>query len=170
MKSQVLPLADELAGANFSGDRLYRWCLWRRWGKEKPACFLMLNPSTGNEVILDPTLRRCVGFARAWGCGGIEIVNLFGIVSSNPKVLVKHPDPVGSLNDATILMCATRASVIIVAWGAFPEARERAVKVTKMLLDVGVRLQCLGTTKEGHPNHPLYLPKSTWPIDWSAPS
>lgn len=164
----TLPLFVAEAGADFSPDRRYRFRLWRRWGEAAPACFCMLNPSTANETELDPTLRRCVGFAKSWRCGGLEVVNLFAVVSPDPKVLLTDPDPVGEGNDETIAATAHRAAVVVVGWGAFPEARERARDVVELLASVGVRPRCLGTTKDGHPRHPLYLRKTAELVSWRA--
>lgn len=172
----TLPLFGADSGADFSDDRRHRLRLWRYWDHgAKPACFCMLNPSTASESELDPTLRRCVGFARAWGCGGLEVVNLFAIVSPFPKVLLTDPNPVGVdvlvrgapvHNDQYISAAAKRASVIVVGWGAFPEALERARVVVDLFESVGVRPLCLGTTKDGHPHHPLYLRKTSELVPW----
>lgn len=159
----ALPLQDSAAGALFSPDRVHRFRLWRRWARGPWACFLMLNPSTANETDLDPTLRRCVGFAKAWGSGGLLVVNLFAVVSPDPRVLLTHPDAVGIGNDEAILSAAMSAEIVVAGWGAFPEARERAQHVMRLLREAGVPLYSLGRTKDGHPRHPLYLPASTKP-------
>jgi hypothetical protein len=158
---RTLPLFPDQAGADFSTDRVYRYRLWRKWGDAAPACFCMLNPSTANETELDPTLRRCVGFAKAWGCGGLEVVNLFAIVSPDPGVLLSHPDPIGERNDEAIVEAATRAGFVVVGWGAFPEARHRSVDVVRLLAEVGIAPRCLGVNADGSPRHPLYLPKTS---------
>jgi hypothetical protein len=149
--------------AIFSEDRTRRYELRRTWGTDPRVCFCMLNPSLADETELDPTVRRCVGFARAWGMGGLVVVNLFSIVSPDPKVLVTHPDPVGSENDSHILRMAKASKLVICAWGAFPEARERGIKVAEMLRAAGVVTHCLGKTKAGYPKHPLYLKADTKP-------
>jgi len=164
----ALPLQDDAAGAVFSPDRVHRFRLWRRWAPGPWACFLMLNPSTANETDLDPTLRRCVGFAKAWDSGGLLVVNLFAVVSPDPRVLLTHPDAVGVGNDEAILNAATAAGIVVAGWGAFPEARDRAEHVMRMLRGAGVALHCLGTTKEGHPKHPLYLASSTKPVPFGG--
>ncbi|TMF61888.1 MAG: DUF1643 domain-containing protein, partial [Chloroflexi bacterium] len=65
-------------GATFSADRRYRYRLWRRWDGARPVvAFVMLNPSTADARRDDPTIRRCIGFAKSWGFGGVEVVNLF---------------------------------------------------------------------------------------------
>ena len=158
------------AGATFSPDRVYRYRLWRRWDEEQaPAVFCMLNPSTGNETDLDPTLRRCFTFAVEWGCGGFEIVNLFAIVSSNPSVLRTHHDPIGPLNGPHIVEAARRAAVLVCGWGAFPEARARARDVVRMLAESGCpKPKCLGINGDGSPRHPLYLRKTTKLVEWEA--
>ena len=153
---------DPMAGATFSEDRVYRFRLWRFWDMTSlPICFLMLNPSTANETGLDPTLRRCKSFAKAWGAGGMIVVNLFAVVSAYPEVLLTHPDPVGQGNDEAILRAATESSMVVAGWGAFPKASKRAAEVQELLGRMGYLLRCLGTTKGGCPHHPLYLPKTS---------
>jgi hypothetical protein len=58
-------------GAVLSDDGVYRYRLWRIWDDDRaPTAFLMLNPSTADATVDDPTLRRCIAFARRWGAGG----------------------------------------------------------------------------------------------------
>src|SRR5207237_5457574 len=67
-----------LSGASFSRDRRYRYRLWRRWDAARPVvAFVMVNPSTADAGRDDPTIRRCIGFARSWGYGRLEVVDLF---------------------------------------------------------------------------------------------
>ena len=156
--TEPLALNDDLAGARFSEDKVYRYRLWRCWGKEAPACFCMLNPSLADAMRLDPTLTRCFGFSKAWKCGGMVVVNLFGVVSPYPKVLLEHPDPVGPENNDWILAAAKEAHTFVVGWGAFPRAHDRATWLMSELKSMGVTPWCLGVTKHGHPRHPLYIP------------
>jgi len=159
---------DDTFGAEFSIDRKYRYRLWRRWGPAMPACFCMLNPSTGDETELDPTLRRCIGFARSWGCGGIEVVNLFAFVSSDPKALLTHPDPVGDGNNPAIIDAIKRSGLVVFGWGAFPERSDRVLEVAELIDSIGIQPMCLGTTASGAPRHPLYLRKTAELFPWTA--
>lgn len=113
----------------------------------------MLNPSTAEAEIDDPTIRRCMAFAQAWGYSALSVRNLFALRATNPREILKAEDPVGPQGD-TELAVATTASRVVVAWGAkVPFDRDR--KAMAMLQ--GVPLWCLGTTKHGHPRHPLYV-------------
>lgn len=148
--------------AVLSANGLYRYRLTRRWGPSKLiAAFIMLNPSTADARLDDPTIRRCMGFARAWDYDGIEVVNLFALRSPNPAdlrdSLEAGIDPVGEVNDRHISDVCGRAAKCIAAWGAHPFAKERAREVLK-LKGVGSIVECLGTTKDGSPRHPLYVP------------
>ena len=51
----------------------YRYALWRRWEPGPQVLFIMLNPSTADELTDDPTIRRCIGFARSWGFGSLAV-------------------------------------------------------------------------------------------------
>lgn len=177
----LLPLDDGSAGAEFSVDRVYRYKLWRTWGHGRLVCFLMLNPSTADETDLDPTLRRCRGFAKAWEFSGFVVVNLFAVVSPDPRVLLTQQDAAGDLpRETTLGRVVTNLMVIqdevqlagrvVVGWGAFPEARERAERVTRLIRSYGVEPHCLGTTRGGHPKHPLYLASNTALVPFASNS
>lgn len=153
------------SGANFDETKNYRFSLWRIWdNKELKILFLMLNPSTANDETDDPTIRRCVNFAKSWGYGGIVVVNLFSLVSSDPAKLLTVTDSIGVDNDSVILKAAGNAEKIVVAWGAFREARARGEDVLRMLYENGYEVYCLGKTKDGHPKHPLYLRSNLKPM------
>lgn len=146
-------------GAVFSDCGTYRYLLWRVWDHDvEPVNFVMLNPSTADDVQDDPTIRRCEGFARAWGHGGIHVTNLYALRSTDPKALRSHEEPTGGTrNDSEILEAAATCSRVICAWGN--HGGERAAGVTKLLTDRGHQLWCLGTNKNGSPVHPLYQPR-----------
>ena len=116
----------------------------------------MLNPSTADARRDDPTIRRCMGFARTWGYGGVEVVNLFALRATDPSRLRIARDPVGPENDAHIRAVARRSSALVVAWGIHGALRERDAEVLA-LLSRRAPTHSLGWTKDGHPRHPLYL-------------
>lgn len=155
------------AGAMFDDTGKYRYLLWRTWdeGKRNPAVFIMLNPSTANAEDDDPTIRRCIGFAKDWGYTGLKVVNLFGLVSSDPKKLATETDPIGPENDYVILSRVPHAGIIIAAWGAFKEAKTRSIQVLNAVQSVSRSpIYCLGMSKDGSPKHPLYIRADTKPV------
>ena len=96
-----------LRSAAFSPCRRYRYCLSRVWNPKLPSVmFVGLNPSTADEQEDDPTVRRCIGFARNWNFGGLILVNLFAYRSTDPADLLRVDDPVGPGNDKHILASA----------------------------------------------------------------
>lgn len=120
-------------------------------------CFCLLNPSTADARVLDPTLTRCLGFARRWGFGHMEVVNAFALRSTYPGVLKKHADPVGPGNDRAIRRAAARADLVVAGWGAHARLHDRHDAVIALLTGVCEPV-CWDTTKDGLPKHPLYLP------------
>lgn len=142
----------------------YRWWLTRRWGDGPLCCWIMLNPSTADTEQDDPTIRRCMGFADRWGYGGIVVVNLFALRSTDPAELKRADDPVGQFNDESIEEHAKRSAFTVAAWGAHGSFRRRGRRVAKALWDIGEAPHCLGATKAGHPKHPLYLRADTEPM------
>lgn len=155
-------------GAIFSPCRTWRYTLWRDVGDTAlgTAAFIGLNPSTADEVQNDPTIRRCMGFTREWNYGRYVMLNLFGIRSTDPKLIGRVPDPIGPENDKHILRECRRAGIVIAAWGAFPLAASRGEDVLGMLYKAGIHVHALRLTSGGHPAHPLYLPKNLEPFKW----
>jgi len=98
-----------------------------------------------------------------WGFDGYVMTNIFAYRSTDPKGLLAVDDPVGPENDVAIRRVAFDASLVIGAWGVHGALNDRGAQVAKMLQEIGVAVFCLGTTKAGHPRHPLYLPKTAKP-------
>lgn len=160
---ESIPVADD--GASFSDDRTYRYRLWRTWDADGPTvAFVMLNPSTADERTLDPTCRRCKGFAETWGYGRMIIGNLFALRATDPDRLAAHDDPVGPDNDAHIRQIAATAETVVAAWGHRGDLHDRGRAVAEML---DCELFALDTTQAGHPVHPLYQPAEMEPAPFA---
>lgn len=183
MKSQE-PLTTKKSpyvdsGAVISPCGKYRYQLWREWrgthdpknwhwygandgdghplGEPKPCVFIMLNPSTADGDTDDPTIRRCVSFAKAWNFERLEVVNLFAYRATDPSVVLKlsADEAIGPMNHDYVTDSAERAGRIVCAWGA---------KGGYLGQDQTVLGWCetaptfaLKLTKDGHPWHPLYV-------------
>ncbi|MGH2543551.1 MAG: DUF1643 domain-containing protein, partial [Ardenticatenaceae bacterium] len=153
-------------GAIFSPCRRYRYALWRVWDVARPlALFVCLNPSTADGQMDDPTVRRCVGFARTWGYGGVSVANLFAFRAIHPADLKVSPDPVGPDNDAWLTALAGRADIVVAAWGNHGTFMNRSRTVFALISNP----QCLALTRQGQPAHPLYLKKTLIPAPLSSP-
>jgi hypothetical protein len=152
--------------AEISACGLYRYRLTRVWDATlRPACFVMLNPSTADALQDDPTIRRCVGFARAWGCGGIVVVNLFAWRATDPRELWMAADAEGPDNDRHITEAVIECHPVIAAWGVGGRMGFRDQDVLRLIQSAGRPWPlCLGRTKGGHPRHPLYVPADTMPV------
>jgi hypothetical protein len=164
----------------FSDDRVYRYTLWREWvtsgdllshetalQKSSYVMFIGLNPSTADETKDDPTIRRCIGFAKAWGYGALCMTNIFAFRATDPKVMKQASDPVGMDNQKHVQECARGAGVVIAAWGTHGIFRGQDMHVKQWMRNVGVDLHHLGLTADEHPKHPLYLPKNLKPIPFT---
>ncbi|MDE3112519.1 MAG: DUF1643 domain-containing protein [Chloroflexota bacterium] len=154
-----MPSGAVRGAAIFDPTGAYRYALRRSWARGQRAAFVMLNPNTADAVRDDPTIRRCVGFARRWGCGSLDVVNLFAYRTVDPRVLARVADPVGPENDRHLARAIRGADLVVYAWGAFPLARERAERLAATL--GGTPALCLGLTRTGAPRHPLYLRADT---------
>lgn len=147
--------------AIFSECGLYRHSLTREWGEGPLLPFSMLQPSMAGFEIDDPTIRRCMGFARREGFAGLIVVNMFGLISPYPETLKTSVDPFGPGNyreHVRVLEIAAASSIpIVCAWGAHPMALEPARAFVQHADYHRARLVCLGKTKGGAPRHPLYV-------------
>jgi hypothetical protein len=146
--------------AKFDITRKYRYLLRRKWDLSLPqVTFVMLNPSTADADKDDRTLTRCINFAKSWGYGSLEVVNLFAYRATQRPDLYQAHDPVGSKNNCYIQLAAKRADSIILAWGGgkYPKLQNRDKEVLSLIDDKS--LYSLGRlTKDGHPRHPVRLP------------
>lgn len=169
------PDDTETRGAMLSRDGLYRYALTRIWDlAEHPLAFVMLNPSTADALVDDPTIRRCRGYARREGYGGIVVVNLYGYRATRPEKLLDVDDPVGPQNDDALRellgILGRTGGPLVCAWGATnPKLTAPRVDRLEQLADAAnVReLLCLGTTADGHPRHPLYVRGDAPLIPWT---
>lgn len=155
--------------ACFSEDQKYRYRLSRTWDIGPHVIFAMLNPSTADASVDDPTIRKCMSFAVRWGYGGISVLNLFALRATNPKELLKvsHDEAVGPDNyqhwESAIIEARRHFEPsVVVAWGAVhKKLRFQAETALGWLEEFNVQVQCLGKTKDCMPKHPLYLPYET---------
>ena len=152
------------AGADIRGrHRQYRYSLWRIWDRSRPpVMFIGLNPSTADARLDDPTLVRCIGFAKDWGYGGVYTANLFAYRATDPMEMKAATAPIGPDNDRVISELATRVSKVIAAWGNHGVWMGRAGAVRQLVPE----LHYLKLNRSGQPAHPLYLPKNLKPRRW----
>jgi len=156
-----------MSNAALSACRTYRYDLCRGWGDPKRmVAFIGLNPSTADETKEDPTIRRCIGFAKAWGYGGIHMLNLFAFRATDPKAMKTADDPVGPLNDYYIMGVHMLCEKTVAAWGSHGGYMDRSAAVRKLIPE----LYCLKTNRDGQPAHPLYLKKDLKPVGFAGVS
>lgn len=155
------------SGATFSACRRWRTLLWRTWDESKPAAnFLMLNPSTADETVLDPTCSRARDYAERWGYGALLVTNVFAWRATDPGGMKAAKDPVGKGNDAAILRAAKDSELVVCAWGNHGAHLERSARVRRILHRAGIALHVLRLNANGEPAHPLYLPGRLRPQPW----
>lgn len=152
---------------------LYRHHLSRTWAPGTSMLFVMLNPSTADAYQDDPTIRRCIGFAKREGFAGVEVVNLSPFRATDPRAMLAHEVPADVLGtDASIIRPRLHAAgKVVVAWGSHgsrvPHLVERMLGI--LAVEDQDELWCLGTTKAGQPKHPLYLRADTPLVRWEVP-
>jgi hypothetical protein len=176
----MIPL--RIAGATISPDGRYRYLLWREWrgsathdnwswlgaddgagqplGEPKACLFVMLNPSTADGEKDDPTIRRCISFAKREHYDRLEVVNLFAHRATDPREILRMNDadePYGVRNQQTIERAAQQAGIIICAWGSHGSHLGQSETVLGWLTNWDAPLMALGFTANGQPKHPLYV-------------
>lgn len=163
--------------ATFSPCRTWRYRLWRVWDNSLPPLAMgMLNPSDANEEVLDATVKRQVRRAVLRRFGSLIVFNAYAVVEKYPPKmkarLAEGFDIVGPENDlhtrAIISEVGNRAGTVAVGWGADGDIAGRGKAITAMARALGVQLFCVGTTRDGQPRHPLYVPYSQDFIPWGA--
>ena len=158
---------DAPSTAIYSDCERYRYSLTRIWQPSgRKVLFVMLNPSTATEVQNDHTVERCERRARALGFGGFQVTNIFAWRDTDPRNMRAAPDPVGPLNDTTIVQGVAWADRIVAAWGTHGAHLDRGTSVKALLRRSGRQVHHLGLTKHGHPKHPLYIAYARQPEPW----
>lgn len=146
---------------------LYRYWLTREWDDvgEGRLLWVMLNPSTADAKVNDPTILRCIAFARAWGFASLEVVNLYALRSSTPTALSTVTDPWGPKIRRYVVEALERCRMVVCAWGASEKAKETVPIMETVLRASGRPLVCLGRSNDGSPKHPLARGKARVPND-----
>ncbi|APG06555.1 hypothetical protein BJI69_14145 [Luteibacter rhizovicinus DSM 16549] len=137
----------------------YRYVLTRTWDYTLPVLvFCMLNPSTADASEDDPTIRRCMGFARRENCGGIAVVNIFAWRATDPSELPDDMAMAAGPDNSRHLDEVLKDRRVVAAWGANATA-SRMITSTFLggLRTAATSVHCLGRTKSGAPRHPLYV-------------
>lgn len=163
-----------IKSAKLSPDKKYRYSLSRIWDDTLPAVvFIGLNPSTADAEKDDPTIRKCIGFAKRWGFGAIHMVNLMAYRSTDKNGLLEVRDPVGKDNSLNVraTLALPRVEKIVPCWGNPPKSDQTAYSLRLMWnilkqTKPGMSIQSIGTNQSGHPKHPLYLSYEKGLIDY----
>jgi hypothetical protein len=167
LRRESTPPASTRGTARISRCGGYRYLLTREWDSSLPGVgFVMLNPSTADAARDDPTIRRCTGFARAWGFGAVTVGNLYAFRSVRPSDLPATEDAVGPGNDAALDAIFSSNASVVAAWGSHPAVAHRLRALRARVLDNKVSLYCLGTNVDGQPRHPLYIPRGLLPMPY----
>lgn len=151
----MIQVYSNISDAVISEDQQYRYFLSRTWSASPvTAAFIGLNPSTADATTDDPTIRRCISFAKTWGAGTLWMVNIFGFRTTNPGNLLLTPNPIGPDNDIWLERAVAGADIVIAAWGNHGQLKKRGEEVAIRFTG---KLQALGLNKTGMPKHPLYI-------------
>lgn len=120
MGRNTLIRGDEYNGAEFSPCEKYRYRLWRVWDTSLPLMFfILMNPSTADETVNDPTIERQCRRAKGIGYGGLCILNCGAIRCTDSKLAWSDEDPVGPENLEVIAdeIANNPSGVFVAGWG-----------------------------------------------------
>ena len=150
--------------ATISDDQIYRYKLSRTWDSTKSTIlFIGLNPSIADETIDDPTITRCLNYAKDWGYGTLLMANLFAFRSTYPKDIYLTDNPIGNENDNYILECVAQSDLVVACLGNNGMYMDRENIIKELIPN----LYCLQKNKNGTPHHPLRLPRDIRPIPFN---
>ncbi|MGN7300360.1 DUF1643 domain-containing protein [Ferdinandcohnia sp. SAFN-114] len=144
--------------AIFDPSRTYRYSMSRIWDEsKKKIVFIMLNPSIANETADDNTTKKCITFAKKFGYGSLEIINLFAYVATDYNELknLSREVAIGKENIDYIIRAVNSADKIVAAWGENGTIHQRNKDIENLLR--GYDIDCLKVTARGFPSHPLFL-------------
>lgn len=150
-----------IKGAKISECGKYRYQLWRIWDESLPkVLFIMHNPSTADADVDDPTIRRCIAYAKEWGYGGLYVGNLSPYRATDPKDLKKLSEKALMMREQNIFNLIKMKDICnlhVLAYG-------NPVFESMVANFIGPSWHYLKRTKLKHPCHPLYLKKDLKPI------
>ncbi len=161
----------------FSECKTYRWSLDLKISfNQRKIIFIGLNPSKSNKTFLDNTTKKILKICDKHNYGKIKLINLFGLVSTSPKLLQIHSDPIGFLNNKIIENSINYWSKSIncdlwIGWGNKGTLFDRDVKVYKIIkkyiayknknFSRDTKPLLINKTKHNNPMHPLYCPDNS---------
>lgn len=153
---------------------LYRYRLDRTVGMAGPVfAFFGINPSTADATTDDATVRKWIGFTKAWGGSRFIVGNVWPLRSTDVRALADATRwlDIGRENTRHILAMADEADVLVPCWGDRSKVPRRMHNDLDDLLSLlrGTRkpVMHLGLTKGGDPKHPLMLGYSTPLVPWA---
>lgn len=157
-------------GAEFSRSMLHRFTLWRAWGDGPRVAFIGMNPSTATATENDPTVTRCINYARDWGFAGMFMLNVMAWRQTDPRLLPPSDLDVAPGENLlaifrTVELVRSAGGLVVCAWGAHRRV-VRLVAAQGLVERVGPPVYVLGLTKDGHPRHPLYMRRDLRPARW----
>ncbi len=159
-------MLSQFSGAVMDHTRQYRFLLWRFWDERPRIHFNGLNPSTANENENDPTVKRWIQFAQAWGYGGFYATNIYPFITPHPEELVT-PDCFHKANYPAIWMAAGLSAISVPCWGDGIKRVDGGLKVANHVLETYLTdPMCFGLTQSGNPKHPLYLNGNTKLVEY----
>lgn len=136
-------------------------------GGEGVVLFVLANPSTAvvvdGRLIPDPTVRRCVNYARDWGYRLAIVENARAWRSTNPAEVPADPLGIGPENDDWIRRSASEANLVVCGWGRL--GGSRGPVVLRLVRDAGRIPHALKLTTGGYPQHPVRLRKDAVPFE-----
>ena len=158
---------DEKVTVEMDEKRLNRFVLNCTWDEGRgKVTFILCNPSIGDEGQADLTLRRCVNYARNWGYGSLDVVNLFSQITTDPSALIESQESRQGENDSYIIRSIEEADRVIFGWGEVEKRFPKRAGEVKALVPTEKQF-CLSRTANGkYPRHPSRLRRDLLPVSW----
>jgi len=150
-------------------DTTKRFLLGKKGNQELLA--IALNPSTANEVTLDPTSRNVETLAVNNNCDGWYMVNLYPGRTSKPEFLPKTPDELLLIENYSFIKKLIDSNdfnitKVLLCWGngvdSFSYLKESSKTIIAILEKHKVSCYYMKMTGAGNPYHPAPTPVNRW--------
>jgi hypothetical protein len=117
----------------------------------------MLNPSIAGSTVNDHTIKKCIGFAKKNDYAGIEVVNLFPLVSTAQATLATYDGSSDETHNLVHIADTARRVKMVLAFGNIAKSNRQRQRALSLALDEikdCVTLSIGTQTNTGYPYHP----------------
>jgi hypothetical protein len=130
---------------------------------DNPMFCFGINPSKATDISSDTTIAKVLGIAQRNGYDGYIMLNIYPLRSTELNALPDdYEESFHERNKQAIAETLPDGAVCVAAWGVAIITKPYFISLLRKIGEItkakGIKWQCLGRTKDGHPRHPSRLP------------